>query len=210
MEEFTRPTLPELLWGVITRPSSTLRQIVALRLWGWGAIIYAAIAAINAAIGAYGVWTFGGLPAGSRAENLGAGTLFLLSILSSLAFWLALSGFAHLITSALGGRGSFRGILAGLGFAVLPGVFMVPFDFFQTYGGVLGGVVSGLASLGIAIWVIYLSIIAVRENYAVAQGRAAAGCIISGCISVILIGGIVATAVVLLVLATVTELGGIA
>jgi hypothetical protein len=80
-------------------------------------------------------------------------------------------------------------MLSGLAFAYVPSVVTVPFTLLVVAFGFLGLLVTGFVSFAISVWVLVLTVIAVRENYALTTGRATGVVLIPiGAIFVLAIG----------------------
>jgi hypothetical protein len=106
------------------------------------------------------------------AETFATAGLFLWPIMTPLigAFIaLVLHGMARLFK----GQGRYRGLFAGLAFAYLPNVLNAPLQLLSVAGGLGGAILAGLLGFGVFAWIVILTVIAVRENYALSTGKSA-------------------------------------
>lgn len=91
----------------------------------------------------------------------------------SLVIWIVGAGFFGLIAELFGGRGTAAGLLAGMGFAQFPRVFIAPLLVFSS---LLPRTVQALfLALFVSItvfWTLILYIIAIREAYLLSTLRA--------------------------------------
>ena len=199
MEVDARHSILDLVYGVLAKPEETLRYVTGHRLWAWGISVYVVVALANSLLAFSALEGLRDLTFDSQAYTVSAGAFFASTFLPSLVFLFVLAGFVHLITRALGGQGSFTGVLAGLGFAYLPMIIMAPLLLLARYGGIVGSIFYYPASFGIFIWWVILAILGIKENYSSSPGQATAGCLLSGCASVIVVGIIGVIIVVLVV-----------
>ena len=122
----------------------------------------------------------------------------------SLVLWMAAAGLIHGIARALGGRGTFAGLLKLLGYAALVGVVALPVGLVDALLKLQGNAEAELyvgrlaALLGVAIflWQNALLVIATRGHYAISTERAVAAVIGP-------IGAVLLLAVALVILAIV-------
>lgn len=97
-----------------------------------------------------------------------------LQCMGGAVIWFAGTGLMHLCAELSGAQGSARTLLAALGFAQLPRLFLVPL---WVLAAVLPGgaatAVMGLASMAIALWSLVLAVMALSRTYQLSIGRAA-------------------------------------
>ena len=159
--------------GIIFVPVPTMRTIVRRRPIGWALIV---IVAISIAQGITGAASLD--PADFDDVAWVQGPLQGFSIVGGPA--LAIAGVAFftaicwIMSRILGGRGSYGGLFAGLGFAYLPAVFTVPVTFMALQLDSFGQGLSGMIGFGVAVWTIVLSVFAVQANNNFSTGRAIA------------------------------------
>ena len=101
----------------------------------------------------------------------------------------------------LGGRGSYGGLFAGLGFAYLPAVFTVPVTFMALQLDTFGQGLSGMIGFGVSVWTIILSVFAVQANNNFSTGRAIAALLIPLAVLFVLLIAFIAFAFVVIVIA---------
>ncbi|MBI4734007.1 MAG: YIP1 family protein [Rubrobacteridae bacterium] len=182
-----KQTLFDLLYGVLVKPSSTFKYISAKKPWVTGALLYL----LSTWIG-----MVAGLPAqrdSFRAFDSGNLTessiviIVIIALILVLPFFLEfglfiMGGIYHLLAKLLKGEGSYKGIIASLGFASSPQVLLTPLSLLFFVEGPIGKIIAmGITfslSFAFSIWVLILNILAVRENYKLSTARAIAVCLI--------------------------------
>jgi hypothetical protein len=193
--------------SVVSRPVPTLGRLTSSPKVGWAVVVTLVIAVASSIITAVQPETTvapqlpsqPGFRTEGMVETLGVvfailGPLFALGF---LAVWTAiLLGTSRL----LGGRGGYAGLFTGLAFAGVPNVFSVPAQLLPLALGTAGGVLAGLVSFGIGIWVFVLGILAVRENNDFTTGRALAAVLIP--IGVLILVGLIFAVVVIAMFAS--------
>ncbi len=180
-----RPSFLDLLGWVLARPGQAMRFATREAPLGWALGVLLGVALLGALASA--------LQLALEGPSEGAGQLFLPetpalegSVLQTLQWFLTLASplFAlvgavlwtatlHWVASLLGKKeGRYGGLLRGVGFAALPGVFGVPLILLKVAVPAVGGPLSALGGLALAIWGIALQVIAIRENYRFTTARA--------------------------------------
>jgi hypothetical protein len=198
--------LLETAVSVVTRPVPTLRRLTSDPKVAWAIVVTVVIALASAVLTALQPETTTpqipaqpGFPTENFTRTLGVALVILgpLFALGSLAIWTAiLMGTSRL----LGGRGGYAGLFSGLAFAAVPNILSVPFQLLPVALGAVGGILAGLAGLGIGIWVFILGVLAVRENNDFSTGRALAAVLIP--VGVLLLIGVVIAVVVVAMFAS--------
>jgi hypothetical protein len=103
----------------------------------------------------------------------------------STVLWVAAGGLIHLIARALGGRGSFAGLMKLVGYAALVGLVALPVGLADALLKLQGnaraelsvGQLAGLLGVAIFLWQNALLVIATRRHYAISTERAVAAVI---------------------------------
>ncbi len=147
--------------GVIFVPAPTMRTIVRRRPIGWALIVIVVIAVAQGIAGA----------ASSEPPEIDS-LAFILGpafTISGVAFFAAIFWLMGLF---LGGRGSFRGLFAGLGFAYVPAVFNIPAIFVFSHSQFIGLPLTWVVGFGSFFWFLVLSVFAVQKNNNFSIGRA--------------------------------------
>lgn len=174
----------EISIGVLTSPTSTIRSICQERPVGWAIAVYLVVNLVVAlaSIGLAGLdFPQGlGLPEGGQLFPAFPAAISILLMIGmiigtpiiSLLMLAVLTAIWHLAALVLGGKGSYGGLFSGFAFAHLPAIFSAPLAVIGLLPGIVGALLSGLGSIGLGLWSLVLSILAVRENYAVSTGRA--------------------------------------
>lgn len=151
--------LLERIYGILFQPVVTLRDIGRKQPLGQAVLVLSTAAIFTTWTGYFTLW--------SNRMFIAA------AITSTLLLWFAGSAIVHLVAELLGGNGQAKGLLAANGYIQVLRIFSVPLlvvvsflpEAFQTELVLLGGT-------SILVWEIMLSVIAIRENYGLAIGRA--------------------------------------
>ena len=165
----------ELMYGALFSPVVTFREVAARPHLGRALAVLAVVAVVNATVGAIsGGREFAAGMAGAGIPVSGAGfgpVVFLFGLVGPFLFWYLQTAIFYLTGVLLGGRGAIRPLMAGLAVAAMPQVFSAPAALVST------AVHRGLGvwfSVGLGIWVVVLSCLAVREALHFSTGRAIA------------------------------------
>ena len=186
--------------GVIFNPVPTMRTIVRRRPIGWALIVIVVISVAQVIAGAASLdpsdfddvdWLQGPL----QGFSIVGGPALAIVV---VAFFTAI---CWLMSRILGGRGSYGGLFAGLGFAYLPAVFTVPVTFMALQLDTFGQGLSGLIGSGVSVWTIILSVFAVQANNNFSTGRAIAALLIPLAVLFVLFLTFIAFAFVVIVIA---------
>jgi hypothetical protein len=183
--------LLETAMGVLSQPVPTLRRLTHEPKIGWAVLVVAAISLSSALatvaqggpLQAPGLGPrfggYGGPPASLDPQMRTFGIVLAVLAPVFAIVWLAIAaGIVQLSSYLLGGRGTYAGMFTGLGFADVPNLFGIPALLLPLVLGGTGGVLAGLLNFGLVIWVLVLSVIAVRENHGFSTGRAVAAVLI--------------------------------
>jgi hypothetical protein len=109
----------------------------------------------------------------------------LYGIAISLVLWIAAGGLIHVIARALGGHGTFAGLMKLLGYAALVGLVALPVGLADALLKLQGnaraelsvGQLTGLLGVAIFLWQNALLVMATRQHYAISTERAVAAVI---------------------------------
>ncbi len=184
-----RPAPPEGLLettvGVLTEPVATLRRLTSHPRVPWALTVAVLVSLASSLAGATRVG--GAQLSPVRFKSFAPpqelrGALVALSIVLSpvlaLLFLLAWSGIAQAASRMLGGRGTYAGTLTGFGFATVPSVLGVPAQLLPLALAGAGSVLAGVIQFGLAVWVLTLEVLTLRENHAFSTARAIAAVLI--------------------------------
>ncbi len=195
--------------GIFLRPVQTIQEIVNARPVGLGIVTLLFTAHLLAVVH----WTAGYDPDWTRAEDLrfrllNAGFLIAVSVMLSLwviATVVVLTLVPHVVANALGGRGSFTGLLSGLMMScsvfllmiivALPIalVFALRSSPFVQIVIPVRDATMGAVEFITPLWLLILGGIVVRENYRMSAVRAVLTVLLS--VPVLLIGSLFAAIV---------------
>lgn len=155
----------ETFTGMITSPAATMREVSrghALRL-AVPAFFLALLVTNTAAV----------LTEAELAQLFGGPVPALAALTAFAVFYLVTqSGLCYSLARLFGCRGSFITLLALLALANVPSVFTAPLAMARLVPGLPGGFLHGLGSFALAVWVISLGVLAVRETFQLSTRRA--------------------------------------
>lgn len=98
-----------------------------------------------------------------------------LSVVGGFISWVVIAGILHIVAKVLGGKGAFTEMLVLMGFAMLPNIFQAPIGLVTILSGGLTGAFIAMGLGGIlAIWVLILDVLAIREAHKFSTGKAIA------------------------------------
>ena len=145
--------LLELLYDVLFHPGAAMNAIAGRRLIGQGLLVFF----ISVALPSGAIWF---------SMGTAAGAFILLLVVGSVVLWLTGTALIHLIAECYGGRGMVTGLLAALGFAQIPRVFLVPLWVASALLPEPGRLpFMGLSAVGILMWILALDVSALKETY---------------------------------------------
>ena len=157
----------ETLYDVLFHPAAALRNIAMEKKVGQslGAFL------ISIFVPAWAVYF--GLQ-NADFPTISAIVIFI-QVIGSTILWLVGAGFFGLLAELFGGQGTAIGLLAGMGFANFPRVFVVPLIVLSTLlPGSLQSLVLVLFGSILVFWIITLHVIAIREAYVLSTLKAVA------------------------------------
>lgn len=183
--ESEKKGLFELLYGVISKPTETLRYTVEKKPVAQAILLFVAMMWVVAIAGIPSTYyQFRLMPDPTGESAFIARVLIIISIVA--APFLAVlnltifSAIYHGVAKLFKGEGTYGSMVSSIGFASFPRLFETPFSLFVLFGGRLGG--SGvffamlglysLVSLAFRIWSIFLKVIAIRESHNISTGKA--------------------------------------
>lgn len=155
----------ETVTGIITGPADTMREISrrkAFRLAVPAFFLALLVTNISAV-----------LTEPELAQLLGGpGAALLVLTAFSFLYLLSQSGLCYSLARLFGCRGSFATLISLLALANVPSVFSAPLALLRFVPGLAGGFFHGLGSFALAVWVVALGVLAVRETFQISTGRA--------------------------------------
>ncbi len=171
--------LLENIFGTLFSPASTFRRMLEERT----SVTIAAIVVLIACIcsGAGSILTqsvfmsmFAEFP-GFEEMMFSPSASMTISVVFGFILWVVIAGILHVVAKILGGKGAFTEMLVLLGFATLPNIFQAPIGLIAILSGGLTGAFIAIGLGGIlAIWVLILDVLAIREAHKFSTGRAIA------------------------------------
>jgi hypothetical protein len=203
-EEPSDEGLLETTMSVLSQPVPTMRRLTRNPRVGWALIVTVVIAVGSSlATVAQGGPLMGAQPGFApppeleqQLRTMGLVIALAAPVVAVIALAIG-AGIVQVSSYLLGGKGSYAGLFTGLGFASIPNVLGIPAMLLPRLLGGAGSALSGLVNLGALVWVLVLSVIAVRENHDFSTGRAVAALLIP---VAVLVGGLIGLAVLFAVL----------
>jgi len=189
--------LLENIFGTLFSPASTFRRMLEERTSVTIATIIVLIACICSGVGSILTQSvvmsmFAEFPSFEPALDfeetmLSPAASMTLSVVVGFIGWVVTAGILHLVAKILGGKGVFTEMLVLMGFALLPNIFQAPIGLVVILSGGLTGAFLSMVLGGIlAIWILILDIIAIREAHKFSTGRAIATLILPFAILIVL------------------------
>lgn len=192
----------DIAYGVLFQPARTVPRIAAGPKMGLGVLFFVVVTGLVALMN--GIAAPASLPPEIPAGGFLAPFVVIVSLLMGLFGWVMGVAVLHLLAEFLGGSGSVRDLFATWGYIQLPRLFTVPA---ALLGAAVSPLVQGIMSLLIALWVLYLEVIAVRSIYRLSTGRAVLALIIPYVVLFAIVVVIV-FALVFLILGMIQDYGG--
>jgi len=160
------------LYGVIAKPVPTLNEIAREKPVGWALTIYLGVSALAMVASLYSGGSHGSMEYIMSEFNFHLSKAVLIAgvIMFSLLTVFIFTGLAHLFARLFGGRAGYWNLFSAYAFAGFPVIINVPILFVMSFLGVVGGVLGGLLSFGISVWIIILQVVAIRESHAISTG----------------------------------------
>jgi hypothetical protein len=191
--------LLENIFGTLCTPASTFRRMSEERTSVTITAIVVLIACICSGIGSIltqsavmSMFTeFPGFePAGLGFEEmmLSPTASMTMSVVGGFIGWVVITGILHVVAKILGGKGAFTEMLVLMGFAALPNIFQAPIGLIVILSGGLAGAFIAMGLGGIlAIWVLILDVLAIREAHKFSTGRAIATLVLPFVVLIVLV-----------------------
>jgi len=122
-----------------------------------------------------------------------------MSVVFGFILWVVIAGILHVVAKILGGKGAFTEMLVLMGFAMLPNIFLAPISLIAIFSGGLTGAFIAIGLGGIlAIWILILDVLAIREAHKFSTGRAIATLVIPFVVLMVLVFVLIIAAIFLI------------
>ncbi|MGB7533109.1 MAG: Yip1 family protein [Halobacteriota archaeon] len=122
-----------------------------------------------------------------------------ISVVFGFILWVVIAGILHVVAKILGGKGAFTEMLVLMGFAMLPNIFQAPIGLIAFLSGGLTGAFIAIGLGGVlAIWVLILDVLAIREAHKFSTGRAIATLVLPFAVLVVLVFILIIVAIFLI------------
>jgi len=196
----------EWLQGVLVRPVETLRDIAREKPVGLALLVYLGVSILNILVSVYSDPSMADLDElmyqiGLHIPLLTIIAVFVLVVTTVLSVFV-ITGLVQLFARLFKGQGGYWELFSAYCFASFPMIIGIPVSIIGLYLGFIGALFSGLISFGLAIWVIILQVIAIRESHSLSTG-ASIGAYILSLLVLFAVFFIIGIAVVVVVLGTV-------
>jgi len=195
--------LLENIFGTLFSPASTFKRMLEERT----AVTTAAIVVLIACIcsGAGSILTqsafmsmFAEFP-GFEEMVFSPSASMTMSVVFGFILWVVIAGILHVVAKILGGKGAFTEMLVLMGFAMLPNIFLAPISLIAIFSGGLTGAFIAIGLGGIlAIWILILDVLAIREAHKFSTGRAIATLVIPFVVLMVLVFVLIIAAIFLI------------
>lgn len=171
MQQETNVTLTEKLGfaetviGIIASPAATMREVSRVNALPLALpVFFLALLVTNASA----------VLTETELVQLFGGPVPALAAFTAFAFFylLSQSTLSYYLARLFGFRGSYTTLLSLLALANVPSVFTAPLSLVRFVPGIAGALLHGLVSFILAVWVIALGVLAVRETFQLSAGRA--------------------------------------
>ena len=178
--------LLEAISGTLFTPASTFRRLLEERTSLTIAAIIVLIACVCSGIGTLltqstvmSLFTefsgFEPVAPDFDAMRISPITSMTSSVVGGFISWVFFAGICHIVAKLLGGKGTFTEMLVLMGFASLPNIFQAPIGLIvMLSGGLTGAFIAIVLGSFLAIWVLILDVLAIREAQKFSTGRAIA------------------------------------
>lgn len=194
----------ERIFGALRAPGKTLNQVAEENLWKEGLLIILIVALLQglssiASAGNQDIFRYlEPFMEQPIMDPVQYSPIFIIlsTLVGGLLGWVIMGAVFFLFAKLFKGRGTFSGMLAGLGYASTPYFIGAPLAALTSLAGAAGYILSGVIGFATGIWVLVLYIIAIRESQQISTGAAIATFFIPAVLlfilALILIGIIVA------------------
>ncbi|HSW36186.1 MAG TPA: Yip1 family protein [Candidatus Limnocylindrales bacterium] len=165
--------LTEWLFGVITRPVQTLRDVARAKPVGWAILVYLGVTALMMFVSVFTDRSYDALA--EMMSGYGFTYVITLVMMSGIPFMILISLFIQiavlqLFAKLFGGKGGYWNLFSAYAFASFPLILGVPVSFIGSFTGIFGSILSGSVSIGLSLWMLVLQVIAVRESHNISTG----------------------------------------
>lgn len=187
--------LTEIIYGVLFSPAATLKVLSKSKPWLAGVIIFLVVLSFNMMVNR-GIAFIDPL---EQALPIPAGFTWIgavIGVVISVIMLFVMAGIYSLLGEIIYQNANASGLLTSLSFSSIPGILGPPLQYIAILLGLAP--LSNLISFVIAMWLIVLQIIAIRESLELTTSQALVLFIIPIITIVILIGGIVVGVISLL------------
>ncbi len=159
------------LYGVMARPAPTLNEVAKEKPVGWALLVYLGVSLLSGSASIFG-------PGFGAAEEIMQEFAFFISpavlIFGGLPFTIAAlfvsTLLVHLFARLFGGTAGFWNLFSAYCFAGFPMIISVPVTLIGSLIGAPGAILISLSGFALAVWVLVLNVIAIRESHGLTTG----------------------------------------
>lgn len=171
--------LLETAVGVFTSPTQTLRTVTGHPNVWWAITLFVVVGVLTG-IASYAQpdvpqdWMrdFDGADQFGEFGQTMATIGLVLSPITTPLFGALIALVLHGMARMFKGEGTYKGMFVGAAFAYLPYSLTLPLQLLGAALGTAGVILAGMIGFGVWIWVVVLTVVAVRENYRLTTGKA--------------------------------------
>lgn len=162
------------LYGVLTRPVHTLREIAREKPANVAFLVYLGVTMLSVLASLLNEQSARMLEDLIRETGVSipSSVIIAASLLIAIVSIFITTGLLHLIARLFKGSGGYWNLFSAYAFANFPLIIGVPITYISGFVGTAGNVLAGLISFGISIWVLVLQVIVVRESHNLSTGAA--------------------------------------
>lgn len=173
----------EWLQGIMVRPVETLRDIAREKPVGLALLVYLGVSILNVLVSIYSDPSMADLDEIMYQIGLHIPQLNIIAVLVFVAITVisvfVITGLVQLFARLFRGQGGYWELFSAYCFAGFPMIIGIPVSIIGYYLGFIGALLSALVSFGLAIWVIVLQVIAIRESHSLSTGASIGAYILS-------------------------------
>ncbi len=168
--------LIDWLYGVLTRPVKTLKEIAIEKPANAAFLLYLGITMLSFLASLYNEQSIQMLQDLMRETgiNMPFSVLIAASLLISIISIFLITGVLQLLARLFKGSGGYWNLFSAYAFANFPLIIGIPITYASGFLGAAGNALGGMISLGLSVWVLVLQVIAVRESHSLSTGASIA------------------------------------
>jgi hypothetical protein len=177
----------DTLWAVLFSPSAAFADITRRRPIIWALAVAIAVAVMAGFVLVPNPPQLAEVILGLEKGTLAAAPVFVFWVGFFLLVVALQALVVHVLARALGGKGSYAGMLTGIYFAYFPGLLAAPLAWIKaSLDSLAGSVLYTVLFAILCLWIASLAIVATKHNYGLSAIRASVACVSTGLLFVVL------------------------